>query len=195
MDPIFGALRADVRRTYDLLEGGRLRRLVHCARSPGVQAVAVYRLGQWLSRRPAVVRLFLEPFFAIGQFVVRVLWGIELPRSARIGPGLYIGHFGGIIVSPDAVIGSHCSLSPSITIGLAGQGERLGVPVIGDFVYVAPGARLFGKIRIGNNVKIGANAVVHRDVPDNAVVALDPGFRIISFSGNVPRSAKTDIAA
>jgi serine acetyltransferase len=47
-----------------------------------------------------------------------------------------------------------------------------------------PGARLFGAIRIGSNVKIGANAVVYRDVPENAVVALDPGFKILSYRGN-----------
>ena len=194
MDATFAALRADIRRTYDLLEGGRLRRIANCARSPGVQAVTVYRFGQWLSRRTAVLRLFLEPFFLLGQFLVHVLWGIELPRSARIGAGLYIGHFGSITISPHAVIGAHCSLSPCITIGMSGHGERLGVPVIGDFVYIAPGARLFGKIRVGDNVKIGANAVVYRDIPDNAVVALDPGFRILSFSGNV-KGAKTEIAA
>lgn len=194
MDSTFAALRADIRRTYDLLEGGRLRRIANCARSPGVQAVTVYRFGQWLTHRPAILRLFLEPFFLLGQFLVHVLWGIELPRSARIGAGLYIGHFGSITISPHAVIGTHCSLSPCITIGMSGHGDRFGVPVIGDFVYIAPGARLFGRIRVGDNVKIGANAVVYRDVPDNAVVALDPGFRILSFSGNVT-GAKTGIAA
>lgn len=185
MDPIFAALRADIRRTYELLEGGRLRRVVNCARTPGVQAVAAYRFGQWLERRFLLVRVVLEPFFLVAQFLVRALWGIELPRKARIGPGLYIGHFGGITVSPDTVMGEHCSISPGVTIGLSGQGERLGVPTIGDNVYLAPGAKLIGKIRIGSNVKIGANAVVYRDIPDNAVVALDPGFRIVSFSGNV----------
>jgi serine O-acetyltransferase len=195
MDPAFSALRADVRRTYDLLEGGRARRMVNCARSPGVQAVAVYRFGQWLAPRPAILRVFLEPFYLLGQFLVHALWGIEIPRSARIGPGLYIGHFGGITISPDAVMGARCSISPSITIGMAGHGERFGVPVIGDNVYIAPGARVFGRIRIGHNVKIGANAVVYRDVPDNAVVALDPGFRIISFAGNAPRAEKADLAA
>lgn len=185
MDPIFAALRADIRRTYELLEGGRLRRAVNCARTPGVQAVVVYRFGQWLERRFLLVRVVLEPFFLFTQFLVRALWGIELPRKARIGAGLYIGHFGGITVSPDTVMGEHCSISPGVTIGLSGQGERLGVPTIGDDVYLAPGAKLIGKIRIGSNVKIGANAVVYRDIPDDAVVALDPGFKIVSFSGNV----------
>lgn len=195
MDPAFSALRADIRRTYDLLEGGRARRVANCARSPGVQAVAVYRFGQWLGRRAAIVRVFLEPLFLVGQFLVRALWGIELPRSARIGPGLYIGHFGGITISPDLVMGAHCSISPSITIGMAGHGERFGVPVIGDNVYIAPGARVFGRIRVGHNVKIGANAVVYRDVPDNAVVVLDPGFRIISLAGNSAGNRKTGLAA
>lgn len=195
MEPIFAALRADIRRTYDLLEGGRLRRVLNCARTPGVQAVAVFRFGQWLARRPTLVRIFLEPFFLFAQFLVHVLWGIELPRAARIGPGLYVGHSGGIIVSPQAVIGAHCSLSPGIIIGLSGRGDRLGVPVIGDGVYLAPGAKVFGRIRIGNNVKIGANAVVYRDIPDNAIVALDPGFRIISFSGNVSAARSSGIAA
>lgn len=195
MDPAFAALRADVRRTYDLLQGGRARRMVNCARSPGVQAVAVYRFGQWLGRRAAIVRVFLEPLYLIGQFLVHALWGIEIPRSARIGPGFYIGHFGSITISPHAVMGSRCSISPCITIGMAGHGERFGVPVIGDNVYIAPGARVFGRIRIGSNVKIGANAVVYRDVPDGAVVALDPGFRIISYAGNAPRAEKADLAA
>ena len=51
-------------------------------------------------------------------------------------------------------------------------------------VYLAPGARVFGKISIGNNVKIGANAVVYKDIPDNAIVVLDPGFKIVSYKGN-----------
>lgn len=182
-------LRADLRRAYDLLEGGRLRRLVNCARTPGVQAVTVYRFGQWLADRSLPVRLLLEPAYFVLNGLVKILWGIELPRAAQIGPGLYIGHFGGITLSPRTVMGRNCNLSQSITVGFGGQGEHAGVPVIGDDVYIAPGARVFGRIRIGDNVKIGANAVVHRDVPSNAVVALDPGFRILSLKGNRHRSA------
>jgi serine O-acetyltransferase len=69
------------------------------------------------------------------------------------------------------------------------------VPVIGDDVFIAPGARLYGNIRIGNNVAIGANAVVYRDVPDDAVVVLDPGFRIVSYKGNRRDKAAPRLAA
>jgi serine O-acetyltransferase len=187
------ALKADLARTYAHLSGSRLRRILGCCRTPGVHAVVVYRFGQWLQGLPRLVRLFLEPAYFAANLAIHVLWGIELPRGAKIGPGLYIGHFGGITVSPDTVMGARCALSQNITIGFAGHGEKAGVPVFGDDVYVAPGARVFGKIRIGDNVKIGANAVVYRDVPSNAVIALDPGFRIVSFSGN--RRAPVDLAA
>jgi serine O-acetyltransferase len=115
---------------------------------------------------------------------MRIFWGIELPRGVRAGPGLYIGHFGGLTISSSTVIGSNCNISQGVTIGISGSGERRGVPVIGDDVYIAPGARIFGKISIGDNVKIGANSVIDRDIPDNAIVVLDPGFKIVSFKGN-----------
>lgn len=179
-----GAFRDDAKRTYDMIDGGRLGKLIGCLRSPGVQAMAVFRFGQWLRDRPVLLRLLLEPAYLVANGAIKVLWGIELPRSARIGAGLYIGHFGGITISPGATIGRRCNISNNITIGLSGQGERSGVPTIGNDVYIAPGARLFGRIAIGDNVKIGANAVIHKDIPDNAVVVLDPGFRIVSFRGN-----------
>lgn len=177
-------IRADWRRAYGLTKGSRLRRVATCLGSPGFQAVGVYRFGSWLLYEPLALRLLLEPLYRLAYLLVQVLWGIELPRRTRIGPGLAIAHFGGIVVSERAVIGSNCNLSQQITIGVAGKGEKSGAPVIGDDVFVAPGAKVFGRIRVGHNVAIGANAVVYRDIPDNAVVVLDPGFHIVSYKGN-----------
>lgn len=181
-----GAWRTDVRRTYDYLSGGRVLRLLNCARAAGVQATLVLRFGQWLQTQSFPVRLLLEGVYFFLNALVKILWGIELPRAVRVGPGLYIGHFGGITVSPEAAIGSNCTLSQNITLGASGFAETHGAPVIGDNTYIAPGARLFGKITVGDNVKIGANAVIYKDVPDNAIVVLYPGFRIISLKGNLP---------
>ncbi|MBX3326122.1 MAG: serine acetyltransferase [Nitrospira sp.] len=105
-------------------------------------------------------------------------------RSAQIGPGCYIGHYGGITISGQAKIGSNANISQSVTIGVLGEGERRGVPTIGSNVYIAPGAKVFGKIHIGNNLKIGANAVMYKDIPDNAIVVSNPGFTIVSFKDN-----------
>lgn len=185
-------LRADLRRRYAMTSGSTLRRVLTCARSPGVHAVLVLRFGQWSGRRPKVLRILFDPLYVILNFFIHVLWGIEIPRSAKIGPGLYIGHYGGITVSPIAVIGRDCNLSQNITIGVSGAGQKRGAPTLGDNVYVAPGARLVGKITIGNNVKIGANAVIHKDLPDNAIAVLDPGFKIISYAGNRPADGGDD---
>jgi len=179
-----GELWADILRTYEYLQGGRLRRTVNCLRSPGVQAVIVFRFGQWLDSQASLLKLLLNPIYFVLNGLVQIMWGIELPRSATIGPGFYIGHFGGITIAPGVAIGRDCNISQDLTIGLSGQGEKAGVPTIGNNVYIGPGARIFGRISIGNNVKIGANAVIYKDVPDNAIVVLDPGFKIVSYKGN-----------
>jgi serine O-acetyltransferase len=181
-------LRADLRRRYAMTSGSTLRRVLTCARAPGVHAVLVLRFGQWSRRRPKLLRILFDPLYLILDFFVQALWGIEIPRAAKVGPGLYIGHYGGITVSSVATIGRDCNLSQNITIGVSGAGPKRGAPTIGDNVYIGPGARLFGKISIGNNVKIGANAVIHKDLPDNAIAVLDPGFKIISYAGNRPAS-------
>ncbi|MEG2070422.1 MAG: serine O-acetyltransferase, partial [Bacteroidales bacterium] len=111
------------------------------------------------------------------------LFGIEIPRGTNIGKGFYIGHFSGIIVSGAAIIGDNCNISQGVTIGVAGKGERRGVPQIGNHVYMAPGVKIIGKIKIGNHVAIGANAVVTKDVPDYAVVVGIPA-KVISMEGS-----------
>jgi serine O-acetyltransferase len=170
---------ADIKRTYDLVPGGKLKKIFTCIFAPGVQATIVFRFGHWVHLQPRFLRICLKPVYMLLNTLIQVLWGIEIQYSARIGSGLYIGHFGGITISGEAVIGSLCNISQNVTIGASGQGEKRGVPTIGNNVYIAAGARLFGKISIGNNVKIGANAVIHRDVPDNVLAVLDPGFKII----------------
>ena len=124
-------------------------------------------------------RSFLEPCYLFLYHRIGSKWGIEIPRTAHIKEGFYIGHSGGIVISGSANIGKNFSISQQVTIGLAGRGTNRGVPVIGNNVYIAPGAKIFGRISIGNNVSIGANAVVYKDVPDNSIVVLDPGFRIL----------------
>ena len=135
-----------------------------------------------------MIRCALEPLYIVLLHRVRTKWGIEISRSASIGPSCYIGHFGGITIGP-AIIGRRCSISQGVTIGVSGRGEKEGLPTIGDDVYLGPGAKLFGKITIGHNVKIGANAVVYKDVEDNAVIAA-PGFIVLSHEGNKRSAAK-----
>jgi serine O-acetyltransferase len=117
--------------------------------------------------------------------------GISIPYRTKIGPGFYIGHFGGIVVNHAAVIGRNCNISQGVTIGQANRGSREGTPTIGDNVYIGPGAKIVGAVRIGNNVAIGANCVVTADVPDNGVVVGVPG-RVISTKGSEAYVNDTD---
>ena len=173
-------LKYDLKRSYSLTPGKPLRRVFECYRSPGVRAVIVFRFGQWRLRQNLLIRILLKPFYAFMNHCIMARWGILLAPRTKIGKGLHIFHFGGIFISEQVTIGENCSLSHDVTIGLSGEGSRRGAPTIGDNVYIAPGANISGKIHIGNNVKIGANAVVARDVPDNALVQLPP-MRVVTF--------------
>ncbi len=117
--------------------------------------------------------------------------GIDIPFSTEIGSGFYIGHFGGIIVNDKSVIGKNCNISQGVTLGQANRGKNKGYPTLGDNVYLGPGAKIVGAVKIGNNVAIGANCVVTKDVPDNSVVVGIPG-KIISKEGAVGYVNKTD---
>ena len=86
-------------------------------------------------------------------------------------------------MSTNAVLGEYCNISQGITIGQAGRGGKQSTPVIGNRVYIAPGAKIFGGITIGDDVAIGANAVVTTDLPDNAVAVGIPA-KIINYKGS-----------
>jgi serine O-acetyltransferase len=172
---------ADVMRAYAYMEGSRLKRIINTMRSPGVQVTTVFRFGRWSKLQNKLIRIVTEPLFFFARGLVTIMWGIELHRETDIGAGFHITHFGGIVISPAAQIGKNFTISQGVTIGVSGQGEKRGVPIIGDNVYIATGAKVFGKISIGNNVKIGPNAVVHKSIPDNAIVVAYPGFKILSY--------------
>ena len=176
-------LKSDILRTYNMSKGNKYKRYIGCFREIGVQAVIIFRFGQWITKSNMVVKILLTPFYIFFYWRIRK-WGIEIPRTVSIGEGLYIGHYGGITISPLAIIGKNLNLSHSVTIGVSGDGEKRGAPRIGDNVYIAAGAKIFGKITIGNNVKIGANAVIHKSIPDNAIAVAYPGYKIISYDGN-----------
>lgn len=134
----------------------------------GLWAIAVYRFGRWARDvKIPVVSWFLKLLAFLLFKQMEIMTGISLPASVEIGKGLYVGHFGGIILHSAVKIGENCSLGPGVLIGTKGGGNK-GVPVIGNDVYIGVGAKILGGIKIGDRVKIGANAVVLSDIPDGA---------------------------
>lgn len=104
--------------------------------------------------------------------------GFEIPRHV-FGPGLSIAHHGTVTVNGDAVVGSNCRIDTQTTIG----DVRGSAPVLGDNVYVGSGARVLGGVSVGDDVAIGANAVVVEDVPPGVTVGGVPA-RVISRRGS-----------
>jgi serine O-acetyltransferase len=135
----------------------------------GFWVMCVFRFGQWRYRvRPAPLRQCLSLVYRVWRTLIQIMTGIELHCETRVGRRLLIEHFGGIIVSGDAVIGDDVVIRQGVTIGLRRTGRR-GAPVIGNRVDIGAGAKLLGPIRIGDDAVIGANAVVLSDVPANAL--------------------------
>jgi serine O-acetyltransferase len=89
------------------------------------------------------------------------------------------------------VIGRNCNISPGVILGKGNRGKNRGYPTLGDNVYIGPGAKIVGGVKIGNNVAIGANCVVTKDIPDGSVVVGVPG-RVISQKGSEGYVNRTD---
>jgi len=112
----------------------------------------------------------------ISKLTVRFLtyrYGFQIPSATDIGPGLFIGHFGIIVISINAKIGTNCNIAHNVTIGAA-RGKRAGAPEIGDRVWIGTGAVIVGKIKIENDVLIAPNSFVNRDIPSNTLVIGNP---------------------
>ncbi len=95
---------------------------------------------------------------------------IEIPYNLTIGKGLYLGHFSGITINPDAIIGDNVNIHKGVTIGQENRGKRKGSPKIGNKVWIGVNSTLVGNITIGNNVLIAPNSFINFDVPSNSIV-------------------------
>ena len=154
--------------------------------SPSLRAVIVYRLQVWLKSR----RVPLLP--ALCRQVTLIMAGVAIGDQAEIGPGLLINH-GHVVIDGTAVIGTLCSIAPFVTIGLdtGGPEANFAGPKIGRFVFIGTGAKLLGSITIGNNARIGANAVVLTDVPDDCTAVGVPA-RVIAHERPLGPAVKGD---
>ncbi len=152
----------------------------------GAWATAVYRLRRWAEYEcgSQAVRAVMKIVGGVLQLLVELTTGITIETGADIGPGLYIGHYGNIFIGGDVTIGKLVNISQEVSVGYGGRGQNWGRPRrIGDFVYIAPGAKIVGNITIGSHVVVGANSVVSKSIPDNAVVLGVPA-RIINYDSS-----------
>jgi len=159
---------------YRYSKATNLKEMLKCyIQEPGVNYMVWFRISQKYNN------IFTKIILRRKMFK----FGMEIFPSTDIDKGFYIGHFGSIIINPKVKIGKNCNISQGVTIGASIRGKTQGYPTIGDNVFIAPGAKIFGNITIGNNVAIGANAVVTKSFPDNSVIAGSPA-KLISQDGS-----------
>ena len=103
----------------------------------------------------------------------------DIEPRAKLGKRLMIPHPNGVVIHEDAVIGDDCMIMQQVTIGMIGEGQ---VPRLGNSIYVGAGAKIIGKVTIGDGARIGANAVVTKDVP--------PGCTAVGVPAKIIRRAK-----
>lgn len=152
----------------------------------GLWALFIYRISNsiYTSKTPVLIKRILLVFCLIFQKSIEILTGISLPYSATIGERFYIGHFGGIIVNAKAVIGNNCNISQGVTIGVSGIKDKRGVPVIGNNVYIGANAVVAGKVTVGDGAVIGANSLVTKDVLSETTVLGVPAIQINEHNSN-----------
>ena len=152
---------------------------------PGIKAILLYRIAHffWKIDMPFVPRYISD--------IARNLTGIEIHPGAEIGREIFIDHGAGVVVGETAKIGNNVTLYAGVVFGGVSLEQKKRHPTVGDNVVIGTGAKLLGPIKIGDNVRIGANSVVVNDIPSNSVVVGVPG-KIISREGK--KIIKIDLA-
>jgi serine O-acetyltransferase len=117
-----------------------------------------------------IIRAPWTILYVILHKLTEIFCGISIGSTAKIGRRLSIEHHGCIVIHGDSVIGDDCLIRHGVTLGNSGFKDLYGAPTLGNRVQIGAGAKLLGRISIGDDAIVGANAVVTRDVPDHAIV-------------------------
>lgn len=143
---------------------------------PSLVAVRNYRIAHWFYKK----KMFTTARM-ISQHTRRKT-GIEIHPGATIGKGLFIDHGMGVVIGETAVIGDNCLIYQGVTLGGTGKDKGKRHPTLGHNVLVGAGAKVLGPFKVGNNVKIAANAVVLNEIPDNCTAVGVPA-RVVRKNG------------
>lgn len=147
----------------------------------GLHCVAVYRFGRFARRLAKKSRIIAAPFLvthAVLNYLAIFFHHVHI-NKAEIGPGFTLEHVGTIIIGP-TTIGSNFRVAHNVTIGWGHADGKQGLPVIGDNVYIGTGSVVYGSIAVGSGVTVCNGCILSRNIPDNSLVAGNPG-RVVQF--------------
>ena len=172
---MFGTIKQDLNAVFDR-DPAATSKLEVMLTYAGFHALLAYRVSHWLKLHnvPILPRIISQ--------LARWLTGVEIHPSARIGTGFFIDHGMGVVIGETAEIGDYVTLFQGVTLGGTGKERGKRHPTLGNHVVVGAGAKILGGITIGDNVKIGANSVVLKNVPANSTVIGVPA-RVIKTQG------------
>jgi serine O-acetyltransferase len=137
----------------------------------GFWALLVYRFGHArFVIKNKIIRAPWTILYVILHKLTEIFCGISIGSTAKIGRRLTIEHHGCIVIHGDSVIGDDCLIRHGVTLGNTGYKDLYGAPTLGNRVQIGAGAKLLGRISVGDDAIVGANAVVTRDVPEHAIV-------------------------
>lgn len=165
---LFASVRRDVDSVLERDPAARSRFEVFLVYS-GLHAIWAHRITHWL---------WMHNFKFLGRWLSQVsrnLTGVEIHPGAVVGPGFFIDHGMGVVIGETAEIGTDVTLYHGVTLGGTSLEKGKRHPTIGDRVVIGAGAKVLGAITIGDDSRIGANAVVVRTIPANSVVVGVPG--------------------
>lgn len=175
-------LRRDVQSVFDRDPAARsILEVLLCY--PGLYAIWSHRIAHWLWRHHLKL-----PARYLSQ-VMRWLTGIEIHPGACIGQGFFIDHGMGVVIGETAEVGTEVTLYHGVTLGGTSLAKGKRHPTLGDRVVVGAGAKVLGAITIGNDSRIGANAVVVKPVPPNSVVVGVPGQVVVRSKPHTAQDA------
>ena len=149
---------------------------------PGVHALILHRLSHflWSIKLKLIARIF--------SHLARILTGIEIHPGAQIGRRFFIDHGMGVVSGETAIIGDDCTLYHGVTLGGTTWKKGKRHPTLKDNVVIGAGAKVLGPITLGNNSKVGSNAVVVNDIPNDSTAVgipakiIESGEKLKKFS-------------
>lgn len=180
---MFNQLKQDIAIVFDRDPAARSHLEVLTA-YPGVHALLIHRVShclwesglKWLGR--------------MSSHLGRWLTGIEIHPGAQIGQRVFIDHGMGVVIGETAIIGNDCTLYHGVTLGGTSWNKGKRHPTLETGVVIGAGAKVLGPITIGANAKIGSNAVVVKDVPENATAVGIPARILSDKTADEPKEAK-----
>ncbi len=172
MKPMFSNIKEDIAVVFDRDPAAR-NTFEIITTYPGVHAIIMHRLSHGLSN------MGLKWLARVLSNVARLFTGIEIHPGATIGRRFFIDHGMGVVIGETAEIGDDCSLYHGVTLGGTSWSPGKRHPTLKNNVVVGAGAKILGPITIAEGARIGSNAVVVKDVPENTTVVGVPGREVL----------------